>query len=217
MKKIFLLLILIGCCFTSSFAQKEKFFSLEANVNAKYFFSYERSILSNTNYEFSIIPAFTLDRWKFGLGVSYANTTLNKFFSANSIKGYSLNYINIPINVSFNFCRNNSNLWLNCFGEVVINSLTSAKMYNLYPSEDLKELEKSSSEPPIALYLRFGFEVSLLTFNNVIVNLSPFLNYNLYGHLENFKNISLKSTSDISFGISLGVEYMFNNILTAKK
>ncbi|MDR0970972.1 MAG: hypothetical protein LBM25_01130 [Bacteroidales bacterium] len=217
MKKIFLLLILIGCCFVTSFAQKEKFFSLEANVNAKYFFSYEKDIMSNTNYEFSIIPAFTLDRWKFGLGISYANTILNKFFTAKDIYGYSLNYINIPININFNFYRNNSNLWLNCFGEAVINSLTSAKKHSLYSGGNMYEIEKSSSEPPIAIYLRFGFEVSLLTFNNVIVNLSPFLNYNVYGHLENLQDISLKSTSDISFGISLGVEYMFNNILTAKK
>ncbi|MDR0971163.1 MAG: hypothetical protein LBM25_02110, partial [Bacteroidales bacterium] len=79
MKKLFLILILTGCCFATSNAQVEKFFSFEVNANTKHFFSKfstDRGLsllaADKSNYEVSFLPAYNIGRFKFSIGLSYS-------------------------------------------------------------------------------------------------------------------------------------------------
>jgi hypothetical protein len=191
MKKLFLILILTGCCFTLSFAQKEKFFSLEANINT------QRNIIhynGEINYEAALIPAFTINRFKFNVGIMYSSF---RYYENESVGHYNspisnrhiFYSINIPIILNYNIYRNKY-FWLNCFFGTNISNLLYSTKYD-YINDTLSKIDEKDRWR--ILSYRLGIEVSILASNNFKVNIAPFVH--LYGNLF--------------YGVSLGIEYMF--------
>ncbi|MDR0972126.1 MAG: hypothetical protein LBM25_07070 [Bacteroidales bacterium] len=223
MKKLFLILILIGFCFTSSFAQKEKFFSIEANVNTRYFFNSYEDILTTHNYGIALIPYFNINSWKFGIGFSYSNLRLAEHRDGG-INRYYLGYIDVPLVVNYNFYKKGI-VTFNGFGMFLLNALIDASTYSSYYGRGRYDINIEPNTSPFALSFRLGFEVSLLSYSNIRINVAPFVNYKIFGNSEKFSKENIleppfyvpnpptpyffEKTSPFSLGISLGVEYMF--------
>ncbi|MDR0970970.1 MAG: hypothetical protein LBM25_01120 [Bacteroidales bacterium] len=225
MKKIFLLLILIGCYFTSSFAQKEKFFSLEGNLAWKGNVA-GRDLDYSLNYAITLSPAFTINRFKLSIGLSYFYA---KYYKSSSIKRiwsftsyydrqnrYSIYNINIPINLHFNFYKNNK-IWLSCFSGLNINNFIygTSKDENMNIDYKLKRGKQTDA----VLSIPIGFEFSIIASNNLKVNISPFIDIPFYKSIvverEQLNNTMHQTNKTVNVQqsfplcLSVGVEYMF--------
>ncbi|MDR0971227.1 MAG: hypothetical protein LBM25_02455 [Bacteroidales bacterium] len=232
MKKIFLILILIGCCFTSSFAQVEKFFSFEINANTKHFFpknykSGDRPLgtsVDKGNYEISFLPAFNIGRFKFNIGVSYSYSNyyyippslFDSYRPSAVVSDYKINYINIPINVNFNIYKYDK-IWFNCFLSGSLNMINNgARLFYSKDNPINTELIRDKSYKWKDFSLRLGVEVSLIAIKNLKINIAPFANY-LIDNKFQLLSLPLTSASDtrvsfprkFSLGLSVGLEYMF--------
>ncbi|MDR0913437.1 MAG: hypothetical protein LBM96_12695 [Methanobrevibacter sp.] len=220
MKRLFLIIIFSSCFYNFSFAQNEKFFSLEANANVqKPFFQKKGSI----GYEAALIPAFTINRFKFNIGIMYS---FNRYYEYESgghynppiADRYFLYNINIPIIINYNL-YSNKNLWLNCFIGTNISKFLYAEQYN-YLRDFSYKIEGEKNTWSISSY-RFGIEFSILAYENLKLNIAPFAHLNFFNEYEVLKTQTEPPKTNainttkwspmgyLSFGISLGVEYMF--------
>ncbi|MDR0913435.1 MAG: hypothetical protein LBM96_12685 [Methanobrevibacter sp.] len=241
MKKIIFILILIGCCFTSSFAQKEKFFSLEGNVGTfPFVFSLSDDKSNNFNGEVSITPYFNIDRWKFGLGLSYshfyysihaeAQVPPSGYYRHETLGKENTNFINLHLNVNFNILKT-KRIQFNCFGEISMNNFvvgkgllteyhsgtTPNKEYN-YTLERTSKIKES-----IGYTGTLGLELSFLLKDNLKINVAsyfPIIRYRsneyitkvIYDEL-NTSRVDDRNFPNTGLGFSLGVEYMFKKKL----
>ncbi|MDR0971185.1 MAG: hypothetical protein LBM25_02230 [Bacteroidales bacterium] len=198
MKKILLLLILTGCCFTTSNAQVEKFFSFEVSANTKNFFSevntsgdpYLFSSADKSNYEVSFLPAFNIGRFKFNVGISYYDLKYYEMFQdmdyvdgSNLLYYYQINYINIPININFNIYKSDR-IWFNCFLGGIIGIFNNGTK-DFYSEKGMHLRYKYTGyyfvrNPDFSL--RLGVEFSLITLKNLKINIAPFASYYVDGN-----------------------------------
>ncbi|MDR0970971.1 MAG: hypothetical protein LBM25_01125 [Bacteroidales bacterium] len=224
MKKLFLIIIFSSCFYNFSFAQNEKFFSLEANANVQKVIHRTRGGIS---YETAFISAFTINRFKFNIGIMYSfyryyDYAQGSRYASPLSDRYFLHNINIPIILNYNL-YSNKNLWLNCFIGTNISKFLYAEQY--YYSRDFSyKIEGEKNTWSVSSY-RFGIEFSILAYENLKLNIAPFAHLNFFNEYEVIKTQTEPPKTNainttkwspmgyLSFGISLGVEYMFKKKL----
>ncbi|MDR0970988.1 MAG: hypothetical protein LBM25_01210 [Bacteroidales bacterium] len=229
MKKFFLLLILIGSCFTTLNAQKEKFFSFEVSANTKNLFSknisYRNDFLDiladKSNYEISFLPAFNIGRFKFSTGLSYGYSNYYKISkellgNSNYVTDFEINYTNIPINIGFNIYKSNR-IWLNCFlGYIfsIVNDGTEI-FYSEQGYTAGQRLERTNGSMGSEFYMRFGLEFSLIAFKNLKINITPFANCYIYGDIllmSYYAEINKSNTRKMTSLIEITTPSSFNPV-----
>ncbi|MDR0971921.1 MAG: hypothetical protein LBM25_06025 [Bacteroidales bacterium] len=210
MKRILLLSLFLFSFAITSFAQKENYFSLSANFITKTKFT-------NTikNCEVSLLPSYTINRFKISLGLSYSYNSSYDIYSdkwgfSNKYNKYFVSCLNLPLSLHFTFYRNTRISW-DCFASLIFTNLYSAYMNDYY-----HELRYGTNKWHLSKTIfseRLGVNLSIMALDNLRFNLSSFIHITNNGPLKAISkketNIDYYNEDGLSLGLSFGVEYLF--------
>jgi len=208
-KIIFCLLLLFGALKT--YSQSKDYFSTEFNVNYYYYFVGNNNS-NNLNYGFSLLFSKNIQKLKISTGISYSiksyNSQSDPFYSIQK-REYNLEYLNFPITANIEvfshrkFCSS-------ILTGFTFNHIVDYNIKTYYQNgETLKENDLLDNKK-LGITFMFGTTLSKLIGNKCIMNLSPFINYNLVPDHDNqrpdYRNIP---DDKISIGFRIGIEYLF--------
>lgn len=208
-KIIFCLLLFFGALET--YSQSKDYFSTEFNANYYYYFVGNNNS-NNLNYGFSLLLSKYIQKLKVSTGISYSIKSYNSqgdpFYSIQERK-YNLEYLNFPIIANIEVFSHRR-LCSSILTGFTFNHIVDYNIETYYQNgETLTEVILLDNKQ-LGITFMFGTTFSKLIGNICIVNLSPFINYNLVPDHDNqrpdYRNIP---DDKISFGFRIGIEYLF--------
>ncbi len=215
MKKACLILFLLVCFFFSAFCQEKDYYSVEIDVNYRY---YHGLFPENYNYGFSVITSKYINKLKVSLGINYYLRTFHykKGEDLNTFKEriYKLTYLNFPLllgNIEIIARKSfSSSIMLGfSFNQIVNYNITT---YHWNGETVIDNNIKDHLGAGISLICGLNFSKRL--------NQKTWLNVSLFGnsqrnpkHYNRSRNpiYSFLPDDKFSVGLKIGVEYLFMN------
>lgn len=214
MKKT-IVFILMAFCFFELYSQEENCLSAEIDGSSYHYFMNEGRH-NDFNYGYSFILSKYIHNIKVSFGANYStkNTYLNIqptswLDSLNKID-YNISYLNFPIFVTFNVYSFNK-LKITCLGGVVFNKIINYDITTHYQNKSKITEKNIQAGQNLGLSFRFGIGLTKSIFPNVNLNFSPFIDYKaMLDYREQRPDYRNLTDDRFSFGLKLGVEYLFD-------
>lgn len=240
MKQVFFILLLVFCA-NNSFSQKENPWSLEIGGSSyDYILSKDRldEYSNKFNKEFYLLPSKQFSWIKLTSGIMFSTKSIkynnpsvnmsNNTFYTIYRADFDINYIKLPILVSFGY--NYKNVRFSFNGGFIFDKILNYRVGLNYRNDGYSY--KDYKVDDIGLSLRGGVSLSTEIFKNVNLNIKSFVDnkvvrdnisdlYNYkWGTVDDYdyyySQIPAAKTSRriipgglLSYGLSIGIEYVF--------
>jgi hypothetical protein len=211
--------IVMTFCFFELYSQDKNCISAEIDGNGYYYFM-NVNRYNNFNYGYSFILSRYIHKIKVSFGINYAkkNSYLNIHIeptswldSLNKIE-YDIKYLNFPIFVTFDLYSFNK-VKINCLGGVVFDKIINYDITTHYQNKSNITEKNIQAGQKLGLSFRFGIGLTKAILPCVNLNLSPFIDYKVMLDYREQRPDYRNLTDDrFSFGLKLGVEYLFNSV-----
>jgi len=210
MKKIaFCLLLFIWALKT--YSQTKDYFSTEFDANYYYYFIGENNS-NNFNYGFSMLISKHIQKLKLSTGINYSIKSYDSqgdpFYSIQK-REYKVEYLNFPIIANIEIISQKK-FFSSILTGFVFNHILDYNIKSYYLNGETLTEDNLIDNKKLGTTFVLGTAFSKSVGNKCLLNLSPFINFKLIPDHDNqrpdYKNIP---DDKISFGVKIGIEYMF--------
>ena len=210
MRKIILCLLIFFSA-VKIYSQQNDCFSTEFDANYYYYFVGNTNS-NNLNYGFSLLVSNYIQKLKISTGIGYSIKSYNSQgdpFSSILKREYNLEYLNFPIIANIEFFSHRK-FFSSILTGFRFNQIVDYKIETYYQDGEIFTDDNLLVYKQLGITFMLGTTFSKLIGTKCIVNLSPFINYNLVPDHDNqrpdYRNIP---DDKISIGLRLGIEYLF--------
>ncbi|MBQ6046642.1 MAG: hypothetical protein IJL38_03335 [Bacteroidales bacterium] len=227
--------ILLCFCIGETYCQKSSFISVEANTD---YYSYLSYAINNKDNDFgygvAVLVSQNIRRLKISSGIVYADkylyvksngTDYPDYPNVSVLKNkYNLKYINIPVIANIEVFRLKNNFTGSILVGFEFKRIIDFSKKTYYKNGETLKNDYLLKYRQLGIDVMMGFTFSKSFDNNLRINVSPFVKYNL---MSDFKqqyadpNDRIVSDTKLSIGVRIGVEYIIRkkketNIITTE-